>query len=183
MTTYFIAQDVCDKLNIRNSSQVFKTHSLIEGRDYIKFKPSMNSTLFKYLIDNQLIDHRSTSVTLFTDIGVMEVLFKSKNLEAKSIKDDILGCHDYSIYESTEYSLVGKIYSLLPTSKRQKFINDEYYAISCVQQKVDIMNEKLLHSIKIISAFSQKNISPTSSIGIEFNVDKIRNYFLHFTLV
>lgn len=152
--TYFLAYDVCAKLGIRNSVQTYKTYNLIEGRDYIKFKQSMNTTLFKRLIDEGCAHPTDTSLYIFTIIGLIEVLFKSKSTATRAIKDEMGLTTDYKFYESYGYKLVSEIVGNLSADKRQKFYQDESYALDVVRKKGGVMTEEVLDSIRLIRSFA-----------------------------
>lgn len=189
---YFIAKDVCNKLKIRNSSQVFSRHGLIEGRDYLRFSQKMNPGLFQVLLDTNLIDKHSTVSFVLTTSGVMELLFKSKSINsdihesdsmlisARKIKDELLSNPDYSIYSTQSYLLIKRIIAGMTPKKLDKFYASEEFAIKYITDISGKLTAEIVSAIEVIRTFA--NSGPDKHEGIaDFNTNVLIKNFSHFS--
>lgn len=181
---YFLASDVCEKVGIRNSTDVFKSNNLINGRDYIKFAPKTNPKAFSKLVDLGYTSRTAQGIHLLTIQGVFEVLFKSKNPEARIIKDKLLNVSGYEIYESVAYQMVSKLVWQMSESKRDKFFSEESFALGFIKNAIggDAMNNEVVKSVNLIRTFHATNVSNEFSFP-EMDLSMLISEFNGFCLV
>lgn len=160
---YFLASDVCEKVGIRNSADVFKSNNLINGRDYLKFAPKTNPRAFNQLVNLGHVSRNTQSLHLFTLIGLLEVIFKSKLPQARAFKDKLLNVDEYAIYESVAFQTVSKLVWGMTESKREKFFSDEAFALNFIRIAVaggsNNMTDDTVKSVELIRSFHKTNIS------------------------
>lgn len=177
---YFIAQDVSNKLRIRNAQSLYTTYGLYEGRDYIKFSAKMNRKAFNDIINMGIVDKNSTVVYILTLSGVMELLYKSKDLDAKRIKDDVVG-NPINIMETQSYKLVGKVVAGLSPKKREQFYNDSAYAYREIQEVAGAMSEELKGSVDLVRYFANGVVKSDGEIP-DINIGVLLKEFKYFYL-
>lgn len=182
--TYFLASNVCEKIGIRNSTDVFKQHNLINGRDYIRFTYKANPLAYNQLISLGYAKRISNGVYLFTIMGVLTVLFRSKNPESKEVKDKLLNLGGYEIYESVAYNTVSKIISNLTDIKKDKFFSDEPYALNFVKSIIggDNMTADVIKSVEMIRTFHAKEVN-SQCVVPEIDLRILVSEFNGFSLV